>query len=117
MENREVGRRGEAEARRYLEGRGYEILESNWRGGSGEIDLIARRGPVCAFVEVKTRRTATFGSPEESVTKSKISRIRGVAAEYIASSGLTGEVRFDVVSIRMSAKGDVLSLEHLVAAF
>ncbi|HEX2028238.1 MAG TPA: YraN family protein, partial [Nitriliruptorales bacterium] len=75
-----LGSRGEELAAAFLEARGYCIVARNWRPGTGELrgelDLVAVRGGVVAFVEVKTRRSEAFGGPFTAVTWSKQARIR-----------------------------------------
>ena len=106
-----VGDRGEQMAAEYLEREGYEILHRNYRFGRSEIDLIARQGRTIVFVEVKTRRTAGYGEPEEAVTREKIRRIRRVASAYLAQRRI-GECdcRFDVVAVLLA--GDTPTLRH-----
>ena len=70
-----LGRHGEDLAGRRLEQDGYNILESNYRTPSGGIDLIAERDRATVFVEVRTRRSEAFGSPEESITAEKRDRL------------------------------------------
>jgi len=99
-ERRRFGDWGEEYARRFLEGRGYSILETNYRGKYGEIDLIAREGECLVFVEVKSRRTGAFGRPEESVTEAKQQKLVQAALEYMQSKEMEeGEWRIDVVGI------------------
>lgn len=99
-ERRRFGDWGEGFARRFLEGRGYSILESNYRGKYGEIDLVAREGECLVFVEVKSRRTGAFGRPEESVTEAKQQKLVQAALEYMQIKELEeGEWRIDVVGI------------------
>ena len=99
-ERRRFGDWGEEYARRYLESRGYSILETNYRGKYGEIDLVAREGECLVFVEVKSRRTGAFGRPEESVTKGKQQKLVQAALEYMQEKGMEdGEWRIDVVGI------------------
>ena len=64
---RTIGDRGEAAAIRFLEKKGYRILDKNYRCKSGEIDIVARDKDNIAFVEVKTRTSVEFGLPEESL--------------------------------------------------
>lgn len=83
-----LGHRGEELAVQELQRRGYEIVARNWRCAAGEVDIVARRGPVWAFVEVRTRRGEGFGTPEESVTGRKRARIWAVAEQYMAEHNL-----------------------------
>ena len=66
-----LGAEGEARAARFLARRGYRILARNVRAGGVEIDLVATRGALLAFVEVKTRRTRDFGAPDHKLYYSK----------------------------------------------
>ena len=74
--NAELGRRGEQLAVDHLEARGMRVIERNWRCRLGEIDLVARDGDDTVFVEVKTRTTADYGHPFESITPVKLARLR-----------------------------------------
>lgn len=116
-DRRELGRRGEDIACEYLAGQGYTIVERNWRSRRGEIDVVARKGRLTAFVEVKARRSDAFGPPEESVTPQKARRITRLAGEYLAERGGTADVRFDVVSVILDAAGELESLDHIPDAF
>ncbi|MCS7177774.1 MAG: YraN family protein [Anaerolineae bacterium] len=109
-----LGRQGEELAVQELQRRGYEIVARNWRCALGEADIIARRGPVWAFVEVRTRRGATFGLPEESITPRKRARMMAVAERYIAEHGLwEAEGRLMVVAVVMDRAGHLQRLEVL----
>lgn len=94
------GRRGEDLAARLYESSGWRVLERNYRVPEGEIDLVARRGGVVAFCEVKTRGTDRWGLPAEAVAPPKQARLRRLAARWM-SERRPGpvEIRFDVVSI------------------
>jgi putative endonuclease len=97
---RDQGQRGEDIAWEYLKKRGYKILERNYRCRYGEIDLVAKDGETIVFVEVKSRRSAAFGEPEESVGVAKQKKISTVALCYLEEKHLHNhEARFDVVSI------------------
>jgi putative endonuclease len=103
----ERGQAGEALARRYLESRGYSILQANYRTRYGEVDIIARRGAVVAFIEVKTRSSRRCGEPFEAVGPRKQNQIRRLAAMWIAKHANDRELRhcdfrFDVISIALS---------------
>jgi len=112
-----LGAEGEARAARFLARQGYRILARNIRAGGVEIDLVAARGPLLAFVEVKTRRTRDFGAPEEAVDARKQARlVRGAAAWLRSQRTRTRRVRFDVIVCELGASGD-WQLRHLENAF
>ena len=113
---KELGNRGEEIAVRYLKKQRYTILERNYRSRYGEIDIICSRDQVIVFVEVKTRTSTSYGSPEESITRSKQEHIRKVALIYLESYPHPfKEMRFDVIGILM--EGSEPRINHLVAAF
>ena len=101
MNKRKTGTEYEELAARWLTGKGFEILEKNYRCRIGEIDLIAREGGYLVFVEVKYRRTADQGDPEEAVDQRKRRRIGQAAAYYLYLHGLPENTlcRFDVVAL------------------
>ncbi|OGR30182.1 MAG: YraN family protein [Desulfobacca sp. RBG_16_60_12] len=98
-----MGDHGEDLAAAALKQQGYKILERNYVTPIGEIDLIARQGKTVVVVEVKTRRGARFGSPQEAVHPGKQGRLRRLADYYLKAKRLTGtSVRFDVVAVTMT---------------
>ena len=100
MNRREVGRRGEDAACAWLEGRGWTILDRNVVRPGGEIDIIARRVETVAFVEVKRRSSARYGTGAEAVTPAKQRRIAVVALQYAQEKGLLEQaLRFDVIEV------------------
>lgn len=113
------GRAAEQTASAHLEGCGYRILGRNVRVGRGELDIIARRGTTLVFVEVKARRSAACGTPEEAVTPWKQRQVARLAQIWLLSRpGLqraVGEIRFDVVAIDLSTRPP--GVRHLQAAF
>ncbi|MGI5178330.1 YraN family protein [Dactylosporangium sp. CA-152071] len=115
--NQIVGRFGERLAVRHLIARGLVPLDRNWRCPSGEIDVVARDGPVLVFVEVKTRRGAKFGAPAEAVSADKARRVRRLAARWLATHGADDrrQVRFDVVAVLLGA--DTVGVRHLRGVF
>src|SRR5690606_35812260 len=116
-DQRALGGRGEALAARFLRDAGMEIVARNWRCRHGELDLIARHGAITVFVEVKTRRTLTFGTPAEAVTVGKQQRIRRLALLWLAEQdGPWQPIRFDVVSVLMMP-GQRPRIDHLAAVF
>ena len=109
-----LGRLGEELARRRLESDGHAILESNYRTRSGEIDLISQKDGMLVFVEVRTRRGAAYGSPEESLTSRKRARMIACAQEYIeATQSESREWRIDVVAVELDVRGRLLRLDVL----
>jgi putative endonuclease len=111
-----VGRSGEALARARLERDGYEILDRNWRSGRYELDLVASRGGVVAFVEVKTRRPGPQRAVEALDPTQRL-RIRRAAESWIhAHPGVGREFRFDLVTVDV-ARGGPARVEHIPDAF
>lgn len=115
--NRALGARGEEAAAHFLEQRGYIILERNWTCFAGEADIIAVRGGILAFIEVKTRRGNQKGFPAEAVSAAKRERYERVALAYLQDH-VPGEttVRFDIVSIVVLPE-DRAFIRHHIAAF
>jgi putative endonuclease len=117
MDRNEIGHRGEDAAAAYLERRGMQVIERNWRNGRGEIDIVALDADVLVLCEVKTRATASAGTPEEAVSAAKRRRLSRLAEAYVATAGLGPcNVRFDVISIRILGPDRAL-LRHHRAAF
>jgi putative endonuclease len=111
-----LGAEGEERAARHLTGRGWRILARNARAEGVEIDLVAARGDLIAFVEVKTRRTRRAGAPEEAVDRRKQLRlVRGAAAWLREQRARPGRVRFDVIVCEPGPEG--WRLRHLEGAF
>jgi putative endonuclease len=97
-----TGRFGEDLAHRLLRRQGYRVVARNWRprSGAGEVDLVAWDGPVLVFVEVKTRGTEEFGTPDRAIDSEKQATLARAAREYTRRAGVAWErVRFDVVSV------------------
>jgi putative endonuclease len=112
-----VGAYGERVALRHLLDQGMVLLARNWRCVSGEIDAILRDGDVLVFVEVKTRRGGRFGTPAEAVVPAKAARLRRLAAQWLAQTGVhPGEVRFDVVEV-LAQRSGAATVAHLRGAF
>lgn len=99
MKARELGRRGERRAAWFYRIRGFRIVGQNVRFRRGEIDLIARRGSLLVFIEVKTRQSRSAGEGYEAVDRRKQTRLVQLASEYLARHPHRGTVRYDVVSL------------------
>ncbi|RMF85790.1 MAG: YraN family protein [Nitrospirae bacterium] len=108
---------GERLVRRYLRLRGYRIVAENYRCPCGEVDLIARRGRVLCFVEVKARRGRARGSPFEAVTRVKRRRLCRAAAHYLAGRPKPPVCRFDVAAVEVEPASGRVRVRYLPAAF
>ena len=112
MNRREIGSKAESIACQHLKANGWAIVDRNVRLGCGEIDIVARRADVTAFVEVKSRSSDRFGTPAEAVTPSKKRRILDAAIRYAQRNGILDEkLRFDIVEL---ADGKI---RHIEGAF
>jgi putative endonuclease len=107
------GRRGEEAAARHLIRRGWRILARNWRGGGGEIDLVAERRGLVAICEVKRRGRAE--ALEEPLTAAQRNRIVRAAAAFLGGRADLGaaEVRFDLLLVGPGRS----RVRHLPGAF
>ncbi|MFH0990518.1 MAG: YraN family protein [bacterium] len=116
MNKRKKGSRGEEIAARYLQTRGYVILERNYRFERGEIDIVAKDGETLVFVEVKTRSSDAYGEPEDAVDDRKQGQLRTVAEGYLFDHEIENQsCRFDVVAITM--KDDTVAIRLIQHAF
>jgi len=112
-----LGKAGETLAAEYLRQSGYTVLERNYRSRSGEIDIIAKQGKTLVFAEVKTRKSASFGSPAAAVTVKKQAQISRVAQEYLARENLFDRpARFDVIAV-FAPDGKKPQIEVITNAF
>ncbi|GHH74479.1 YraN family protein [Promicromonospora soli] len=133
-----VGRYGERVALRHVEARGWQVLDTNWRGKDGELDIVALDGDVLVVVEVKTRSSLGFGHPAEAVTPRKLARIKRLTGQWLtvfrerpaaarlqegAAPGSQapvlpetrprfGAIRIDVVAVTLQEQGRAV-VEHL----
>jgi putative endonuclease len=116
-QNKPVGDRGERLAAEHLERAGWTVLARNFRVGHREVDLVARRGEVVAFVEVKTRAGMGYGHPLEAITRRKRREIEQVAGCWLERHGVAGDVyRFDAVAVLLPTGGEPL-IEHVEDAW
>ena len=97
----DLGKNGEMLASRFLETKGYSIVCQNWRFAHYEIDIIATKGKKLHFIEVKTRSSALYGHPEESVTKRKFRHLKNAADEYLFLNPGHRWIQYDIVSITL----------------
>jgi putative endonuclease len=95
------GRKGEEMAARFLIDKGFEIVERNYRHKRSEIDLIVKKDNWLIFVEVKLRSSDAYGYPEDFVDYKKAKNIVDGAEQYTYDKNWQGNVRYDIVSIRL----------------
>lgn len=113
-----IGKKGEDEAVKELIKRGYQILIRNYRCRIGEIDIIAQHGDKLVFIEVRSKTSFAYGSPQESVNLKKQQKIIKVAQMFLAEKKkFNSAIRFDVVAVLMDKDGNVRKLEILDNAF
>lgn len=99
MEKKELGTWGEDKAAVYLRKKGYTVIEKNFSCRFGEIDIIAKKGGMIVFTEVKLRKNNDFAEAREFVTYSKQRRIISTAQLWMMKNGLELQPRFDVIEI------------------
>src|SRR4051794_32590491 len=122
-QRRTRGELGERIAAEHLEHRGYEIVARNARTRHGELDLIAADDRALVFCEVKTRVAGGASGPAgplEAIGHQKQRRLRALACEWLATTPerpWREDLRFDAIGVTLSARGELLALEHLEAAF
>ncbi|MEV0949215.1 YraN family protein [Promicromonospora sp. NPDC050249] len=133
-----VGRYGERVALRHVVSRGWQVLDTNWRGTDGELDIVALDDDVLVVIEVKTRSGHGFGHPAEAVTARKLARIKRLTGQWLtvfrerlvaarlAEEALPGSpvpvlpdvrtrfgaIRIDVVAVTLQPQGPAV-VEHL----
>ncbi|MBG0790559.1 MAG: YraN family protein [Desulfovibrionaceae bacterium] len=113
---RRTGDLGEDAAARYLETRGFRVLDRNWRFRQWELDLVCRDGDTVVFVEVKTRRANSMASPGEALTPKKRARLVRAAGQYLTRHDLWDEpCRFDLAAV--TDTGTSMDVELVENAF
>ncbi len=107
-----LGRKGEDIAAEYLSENGYEIIEKNYHFGHGEIDIIAKKNRVIVFAEVKTRKSAGFGTPDKAVNLKKLKLLLRTADGFLLKNSQFAEYekRMDVIAVIKSE--ETFSLDH-----
>jgi putative endonuclease len=115
-ERRSFGNEAEEAAVRFLVAEGWKVLARNWTCRYGELDVVAERGDILCFVEVRMRSTAVWGDPAHTVSFAKQRRVVKAALHYLFAYEL-GErmMRFDVISV--VGRGERATVEHIPGAF
>lgn len=111
----ELGKLGEELAVEFLQKAGYAIIETNFVFQKAEIDIIAQKDNVLAVVEVKTRSSVDFGSPQDFVNPKKIKLLVKAIDEYVLKNDLDFDIRFDIIAVHKEDKSFII--EHLEDAF
>ena len=110
-EKKELGKKGEEKALRFLKKKGYRIIEKNYVCKMGEMDIIAKDKDTLTFIEVKTRTSAEFGPPQLAVNSSKQRQLSKVALNYLKEKQLEDvKARFDVVAILLEQEKEKIEL-------
>ena len=105
MKRRDTGILGEKIAKDFLKRKGYRILETNYRCPEGEVDIIARQKDFLVFIEVRTKTSLEFGTPEESITPAKRQKLRATSAYFQQThDNLPSSWRIDIVAIELDQK-------------
>lgn len=106
--------RGEQLATDYLLKKGYKILERNFRKNYGEIDIIALDGDILVFIEVKTRRSAYYGTPFEAITPWKLRSLIKTAQYYkLINPKLPERMRIDALAVTLTFTDSIENIEHI----
>ena len=111
MQKKELGKKGEQLALRFLKKSGYRIIQTNYVCKLGEMDIIAQEKDTLAFIEVKTRTSTTFGPPQLAVNPAKQRQLSKVALNFLKEKKLEDlNARFDVVAILLGPRGEEIEL-------
>ena len=112
VKRRDTGILGEKLARDFLKKKGYKIHGTNYRCREGEIDIVAQKKDCLVFVEVRTKSSAGFGSPEESVTSAKKEKLIASALTYLSEHRDSPESwRIDFVAVELDQNGKASRIE------
>jgi putative endonuclease len=101
----QIGKQGEQIAMEYLRRQGFLIADVNWRSGRYEIDIVAQKGGMTHFVEVKTRSALSLTTPEQALTQAKIDAMHRAVKAYLAQRRIYGEFELDLVAVDMFPDG------------
>jgi putative endonuclease len=116
VDRSKLGQHAEDQCAAYLEAAGYRVCERNWLVREGELDIVAERGELLCFVEVRMRTSAVFGDPSLTVTREKQRRVVRAALRYLQRRPAPQRmIRFDVMTVLGRGKDAVI--EHLPGAF
>jgi len=119
-----VGTKGEEVAKKYLEQKGFKILEKNYTNNFGrqlgEIDIIAKEKDVLVFVEVKTRNLQSYSGtlPEENITQGKLRKLSKIANQYLYQKKILDQpYRFDAISVWLDLENNLAKVKHIESIY
>lgn len=113
MKTRATGLLGEKLAQNFLKERGYQIVEANYRSPDGEVDIIVSKDGVLVFIEVRTKSSRTFGTPEESITQRKKQKLIAVAQRYLQNHEPQPlSWRIDFIAVELDSRGKAVRIEQ-----
>ena len=118
-EHNELGKWGEEVAADYLQGKGYVVMERDWKSGHRDLDIIAvnEERDAVVFVEVKTRRNQQYADPVDAVGYQKIRNLQQAANHFVKYKHISLPIRFDIVTVTGMPGGDLPEVEHIEDAF
>ena len=109
----ELGAWGEEQASAFLQHKGYDIVERNWKIGHRDLDIIALNDGMVVFVEVKTRRNRVFAEPEEAVDYRKLQNLRLAINYYVKAKHINRGFRLDVITVVGTPEGGPPEITHI----
>jgi len=113
MKTKATGQLGEKLAQDFLKERGYQIVETNYRSPDGEVDIIVSQNGVLVFVEVRTKSSRMFGTPEESVNRRKKQKLIAVSQYYLQThEPHPPSWRIDFIAVELDNRGNLNRIEH-----
>ncbi len=115
MKRGETGRKGEEEAEKHLQEKGFCILKRNFKNKYAEIDIIAqdkKEKEGLVFVEVRSTSVDYFGTPEETISKKKIRKLKQNALAYVTFEKHNGPYRIDIICVSFYENGELKSINH-----
>ena len=114
MSKQDTGAKGEKLAASYLKQQHYKIIQTNFRFREGEIDIVAEKKNVIVLVEVRTKTTAGFGTPEESVTNLKKRKLISSSLHYLGIHNMSDrQWQIDFIGVELDSSGKCTRLDHI----
>jgi len=111
----DLGKKGEELAADWLTDNGFVILQRNWRYGRYEVDIIASQANILHIIEVKCRRSSSYGRPEESISRKKFQHVMQGAAGFLVKYPHQQRIQYDVmaIDIRRGAEPEIVLFEDV----